>query len=97
MTALILILALLVWLGAAYAFVRIVLSWQRIYRAAPAGQGWPATLELWSLNFAAVRQRVGEAVGADVDRVQKSMKLFVGCIVTLVALVVINIISGGGA
>lgn len=97
MTALILIIGFLVWLVAAYALVRIVLSWQRIYRAAPAGQGWPATLELWSLNFEGVRQRVGESANADVAQVAKSMKLFVGCALTLVALAVINIISGGGA
>lgn len=97
MTALILIIGLIVWLVAAYALVRIVLSWQRIWRAAPAGQGWPATLELWSLNFAGVRQRVGEAVGGDVERVARSMKLFVGCALTLVALAVINVIAGSGA
>ena len=97
MTALILILGFLVWLVAAYALVRIVFSWQRIFQAAPSGQGWPATMELWSLNFDAVRQRVGEAVGGDVERVARSMKLFVGCALTLVALAVINIISGGGA
>jgi hypothetical protein len=97
MTALILILGLLVWLVAAYALVRIALSWQRIWRAAPAGQGWPATLELWSLNFPAVRQRVGEAVSGDIERVAGSMKLFAGCALTLVALAVINIISGSAA
>ena len=97
MTALILIIGLIVWLVAAYALVRIVLSWQRIWRAAPAGQGWPATLELWSLNFDAVRHRVGESVNADTERVAKSMKLFAVCAVVLVALALINIISGGAA
>lgn len=97
MTELILILGFLVWLLAAYAFVRILFSWQRIVQAAPAGQGWPATLELWSLNFPAVRQRVGDAVSGDVEQVAKSMKLFVVCAMTLVALAVINIISGNAA
>lgn len=97
MTELILILGFLVWLVAAYALVRIVFSWQRIFQAAPAGHGWPATLELWSLNFEAVRQRVGETVSADVAQVAKSMKLFVVCALTLVALAVINIISGTAA
>ncbi len=97
MTELILILGFLVWLFAAYAFVRILFSWQRIVQAAPAGQGWPATLELWSLNFDAVRRRVGEAVDGEVTQVAKSMKLFVICVVTLVALALINIVSGNAA
>jgi len=97
MTALILIIGLIVWLVAAYALVRIMLSWQRIYRAAPAGQGWATTLELWSLNFDAVRRRGGETVHADVAQVAKSMKLFAGCALTLVALAVINVISGSAA
>ena len=97
MTALILIAGFLVWLVAAYAFVRIVLSWNRIYRAAPAGEGWKATMELWSLNFDGVRQRVGQDGSADVLRVAKSMKLFAGSVLTLVALVLINIVSGKAA
>ena len=97
MTALILILALLVWLAAAYAFVRIGMSCWRIWRAAPAGQGMSAMVELWSLNYPAVRQRVGEAAGPDVERVAKNIKLFAVCVFTLVALVLINIISGGAA
>lgn len=97
MTALILILGFLVWLVAAYALVRIMFSWQRIIQAAPAGQGWPATLELWSLNYPAVTQRVGEAAGPEVARVAKHLKVFVGCVLTLVALVVINIINGTAA
>jgi hypothetical protein len=97
MTALILILALLVWLVAAYAFVRLGLSCWRIYQAAPDGQKWAAMVELWSLNYPAVRQRVGEAVGPEVAQVAKHLKLFVGCVLTLVALVVINIINGNAA
>ncbi len=97
MTAVLFTAGLLVWLVAAYAFVRVALSLYRIVRAAPAGQGWRTAVELWSLDFPAVRQRVGTSGARDVPRFARSMMLFAGCAVALVVLTILNIASGSAA
>lgn len=90
-------IGLLVWLVAAYAFARIALSFARIWRAAPVGQGRSAAMELWSLNYAAVRQRVGEAAAPAIETFRKNVRLFAACAAGLVALVLVNLAGGNAA
>ncbi|MBK8083324.1 MAG: hypothetical protein IPK28_05495 [Devosia sp.] len=54
-------------------------------------------MELWSLDFPAVRQRVGTSGARDVPRFARSMMLFAGCAVALVVLTILNIASGSAA
>lgn len=97
MSAVIFTVGLVVWLVAAYAFVRVALSLLAVIRAAPAGQGAKAFAEMMSLNFPAVRQRVGEASDVHVSRFRKSFGLFAGCTAGLVGLVLLNIATGNAA
>jgi hypothetical protein len=97
MTGVIFTIGLLVWLVAAYAFVRIALSFAHVWRAAPAGQGSKAALELWSLNYPAVSQRVGEAAAPAIATFRKSLGLFAACVGGLIVVVVLNIVTGNAA
>jgi hypothetical protein len=97
MTGVIFTIGLLVWLVAAYAFVRIALSFARVWRAAPAGQGSKAAMELWSLNYPAVRQRVDETAAPAIETFRKSVGLFAACVGGLIVVVVLNIVTGNAA
>jgi hypothetical protein len=97
MTEVIFTIGLIVWLVAAYAFVRIAVSFARVWRAAPAGQGSDAAMELWSLNYPAVRRRVGDGVAPAIETFRKSVGLFAGCGAVLIVLVLINLATGNAA
>lgn len=90
-------IGLLVWLVAAYAFVRLAMSFARVWRAAPAGQGSKAALELWSLNYPAVRQRVDEGAAPAIETFRRSVRLFALCTAALIVLVLFNIATGNAA
>ena len=97
MTGVIFTIGLLVWLVAACAFVRIALSFIRVWRAAPAGQGSKAAVELWSLNYPAVSRRTGEAATPAIETFRKSLGLFAACVGGLIVVVVLNIVAGNAA
>jgi hypothetical protein len=97
MTGVIFTVGLIVWLVAAYAFVRLAVSFVRIWRAAPAGQARSAATELWSLNYPAVRQRVGEAAAPAIETFRRSVGMFAVCAGGLIVLVLINLATGNAA
>ena len=90
-------IGLLVWLVAAYAFVRIAVSLVRVLRAAPAGQGRSAAMELWSLNYPAVQKRTGEAAALAIESFRKAVRLFAVCAGGLFVIVLINLVTGNAA
>ena len=89
--------ALLVWLVALYAFVRIAIGWYRVYRAAPAGQGIAAAFELSTFNLPAVEQRLGANATSAIEGYRRHFAIFAGCVAALIVLVVVNIVSGKAA
>ena len=90
-------LAVLVWLVAAYAFLRILATWYAAYRAAEPGQGIRVALEMGTLNHAAVQRRLGDAAAPMMRTFRGHMALFAGCVAVFVGLIVINIASGNAA
>lgn len=97
MIAVIFTIGLIVWLVAAYALVRIVLSFARIWRTAPTGEGPKVAMELWSLNYPAVLRRAGEVAAPAVETFRKNVGLFAVCVGVLIVLVLINIFTGNAA
>lgn len=97
MTEVIFAIGLIVWLLAAYAMVRLLISWAAIARAAPAGQGLKAAFELGGLNYPAVRRRVGAAADAHIKVFSRSVGMFVVCTGALIVLVIITAIAGKAA
>jgi len=97
MSEIVFTIGLIVWLVAAYAFVRLAMSFAWIWRSAPVGQGSQAALELWSLNYPAVRQRIGQTGAPAIETFRKSVGLFAICTGALILVVLFNIATGNAA
>lgn len=90
-------IAVLVWLVAAYAFVRLAAGWLAVYRKAGQGQGVSAAFELGTLNFAAVERRLGVEAAPIVTSFRRHAAIFAGCVGVFMVLLLINIVSGNAA
>ncbi|WP_417308771.1 hypothetical protein [Devosia sp.] len=97
MSVALLVIAGLVWLVAAYAFVRILTSWYRVFAAAPAGQGFETVWNFARFNFPVAEKRIGAAALRLVGIYRQSIAIFAACIGTLVAVTVVNIVIGKAA
>lgn len=97
MSEIVFTIGFIVWLVAALAFVRLAMSFAWIWRASPVGQGSQTALELWSLNYPAVRQRVGVVGAPAVETFRKSLGLCAVCTAALIVLVLFNIVTGNAA
>ena len=97
MSGAILVIAVLVWLVAAYAFVRVVMAWWAVVRLAPEGRKFNAALALGWWNFPEVRRIAGEGAARAIGDYRSGFKLFIICLIPFFGLVLLNILSGNAA
>ena len=97
MSELILAIGFVVWLVAAYAFVRAVLALIAVTSRAPEGQKLQSAFALCSLNFPAAASITGESGQPAIQQFRTAAKLFVFCFIPFIGLVLLNILSGNAA
>lgn len=97
MSTALLVIAGLVWLVAAYAFVRVIMSWYQVFVAAPAGQGIGTLWNFARFNFPVAEQRIGAAATGLARSYRQAIAIFAACIGVLVAVIIVNIAIGEAA
>ena len=90
-------MSVVVWLFAAYAFLRVVMSWVGVMRLARSGERLDAALELGFWNFDAVRARFGPAAVPHIETYRQGFVMFFGAVGSFMILVIFNIVSGNAA
>jgi hypothetical protein len=88
------IIAGLVWLVAAYAFVRVVLAYFSLLGQAPQGQRLAIFMELGFWNFSAVEARIGPAAAPQLKTYRDGILLFFACIAVFIVLALIGAMGG---
>lgn len=90
-------IAAVVWLGAAYAFVRMVMALVAVARLAPAGRGLSTALALGWWRYAEVTDVAGQQAVPEVDNYRFALKILGACLIAFFGLVLLNILSGNAA
>jgi hypothetical protein len=83
-----------IWAVAAYAFVRVVITWVGLMAMAPASQRIPAAFEIGFWNFAAAERRLGAQAVPLIERYRRGFYLFFACFVPFVVLTAVAIFVG---
>ena len=97
MSAVIIALAVTVWLVAAYAVAQILVAEFGIWSLAPPDQRLRLAYALTSTNYPAVTTALGDAAAPHVARFQRGARLFVLGVGLFMMLLGLHIISGRAA